>query len=141
MTDWNKKYSLVELFDSKKNYEKGDKLDFKNPMIKARVHIQSENIFMDKNLFIDVMLPGIPRIGETLFIGWENKNKLAEMAGKKIEIAENYLEWFYGNSSNIEEVKKENLEDLSFADANTVTHIAYEANSNIIDIEIGRGIE
>jgi hypothetical protein len=105
-------------------------------MIKVKVHVKNNVEYMDENVFVEIELPTLPRIGETLFLGKLTEN-LRIMATKSICIAYVYCpRWFFGKSARIDEVKEENLEDLSFEDLLHITDIRYIANSNDIDIEM-----
>jgi hypothetical protein len=115
-------------------------------MIKIRVHIEFEEGFMDENVFVDIVLPAVPRKGDTLYLTNEMQTELENRAKSDLKIAENYApQWFYGHSgkylSEIKEwkedtLKPEHLQDLSFDDANTVSAVAFDADSDIVHVEL-----
>ncbi len=115
-------------------------------MLKIRVHIENENTFMDENVFVDITLPAVPRKGDTLYLTEEAQTELENKAKSNLKIAVSYAPlWFYGHSrkhlSEIKEwdndtLKPEHLKDLSFDDANCVSAVAFDANSDIVHVEL-----
>jgi hypothetical protein len=105
-------------------------------MKKIHVHIKNENTWMDKDVFVEIYLPSIPRKGEYLNLG-ELTYELMRKAIKTVEIANRYCpDWFYGKSYDIDEAKEENLSDLNFEDAHVVSNISYTINSEIVHLEL-----
>lgn len=113
-------------------------------MIKIRVYIENEVDFLCDDVSVSIQLPAVPRVGERIFLTHELKKRLEDMAKSSLDIANNYaLEWFYGKSGSdprvkIMEAQEEHLKDLSFGDASVVTHVVYNPNSEIVDIELGK---
>ena len=108
-------------------------------MFKIRIHVYTtSNTFFDENVFVDVNLPGIPRKGDYINIGYELLCELESKATSDINIAKEYYEWFYGKSYGIkkDDIKKENLDDLSFSDAILVQNVLWIPSSNIVQVEI-----
>lgn len=109
-------------------------------MIKVRIHIESEE-FMDVNVFVDCTLPSVPRKGEVLFITDDMSEELRKKAVKSVDIARIYApKWFYGKSCGVdsEDVGVDNLINLIFVDAIIATNISYDANSELVHIELGK---
>lgn len=101
------------------------------------VHIKNENTYIDDNVYVQIELPAVPRKGEILYLDNDLKQVLEDKAKSNLEVAIKYApEWFYGHSHNCEELKQENLTDLSFDDAIYVDSVAFHANSEIIHIEL-----
>jgi hypothetical protein len=115
-------------------------------MKKIRVHIENEDTFLDENVFVDITLPAVPRKGDRLYLTEEAQTELENKAKLSIKVATSYAPlWFYGHTSiylsKIKEwkedtLKPEHLKDLSFDDANTVSGVAFDANSDIVHVEL-----
>lgn len=106
-------------------------------MIKCRIHIKNEGGYMDTDVFVEIKLSCLPPIGSILWLTEQERKKLQKMATKNLDIAKRYApEWFYMKSYNCENPQKENLKDLSFDDASTVTDILFSRNRKVVDIEI-----
>lgn len=107
-------------------------------MIKCKVHIFTENTFMDDNVCVKTTLPCLPHIGDVLYI---DKYELEQKAKRTLEIAGKYAEWFYGESSKVTQygensVKRKNLKDLSFSDAIFVRNVLFNADDEFVHIEL-----
>jgi hypothetical protein len=100
-------------------------------MIKCKLHIYSGAYYMDEDVCIEVNLPCLPPINAILNC---DKEELENKARSELRIANTYSDWFYGKSSNIETVKQENLEDLTFDDAIYVYSIEFNANEDYVHI-------
>lgn len=101
------------------------------------VHIKNENNYIDDNVCVQIELPAVPRTGEFLYLQNDLKQVLEDKVKSNLEVAREYApKWFYGNSYNCKELKQENLTDLSFDDAINVDSVAFNANSEIIHIEL-----
>ena len=101
------------------------------------VHIKSESNFIDDNVKIQIELPAVPRVGETLYLDECSKGLLEALATYTCKIAKHYFpKWFYGNSYGCKKLKRNNLDDLSFDDAVNVVSVTYKENSDIIHIEL-----
>lgn len=108
-------------------------------MFKVRIHVHTtSSTFFDENVFVDVNLPGIPRKGDYINIGYELLCELESKATSDISIAKDYHEWFYGKSYGINkaDIKEEDLDDLSFSDAILVQSVQWNPSSNIVNVEI-----
>lgn len=106
-------------------------------MIKIRVHVHNEELFMDEKVFVDIELPFVPQKGDALFLTEEHKNELVQQAKSSLIIAKRYSpKWFYGGSFHCKNPNEENLEDLSFDDALTVHQVCYFANEDLVHLEI-----
>jgi hypothetical protein len=114
-------------------------------MIKIRVHIDGENdftdnVFMDERVYKEITLPSVPCVGSFLML---DKNMLHDKVKSSLDIAENYLGWFYGRTySKIEKnlnykLTIEDLENLSFDDAIVVKKVCYCEGENYVSVEIG----
>lgn len=107
-------------------------------MIKCRIHIRCGGDYMDKDVFVEIKLPCLPHIGDTIFLGEKLINKLEKMATKNVKVASKYTpDWFYRDSLNIVYPSKKDLKNLSFSDANTIKDILFRSDSEFVDIEIG----
>lgn len=120
------------------------------PMHKIMVHIQNDCEYMDEKVCLEIRLPSIPRIGETLYLGRKLLDVLQNMAKLDLDIASAYLpQWFHWfpwpddrgpkiiySELEGEDLKPENLRDLDFYGANHVHTIMYDANSDIVHIEL-----
>lgn len=105
-------------------------------MITVRVHIKSENTYLDKNVFVDITLPAIPRVGEYLHLR-EFMQVLEDLAKKDLITAGNYYpKWFYFMDNYIDPLKKKDIHNLSFADAIRVDSVAYYPNDELVYIEL-----
>ena len=101
------------------------------------VHIKNENTYIDDNVCVQIELPAVPRKGEILYLQNDLKQVLEDKVKSNLEVAREYApKWFYGHSYNCEEPKQVNLTDLSFDDAINVDSVAFNANSEIIHIEL-----
>lgn len=101
------------------------------------IHIKNENIYMDDNVCVQIELPAVPRRGEILYLNDDLKQVLEDKAKSNLAVAREYApKWFYGHSYNCEEPKQENLIDISFDDAIHVDSVAFNANSEIIHVEL-----
>lgn len=114
-------------------------------MIKIRVHIENDDVFMDENVFVDITLPAVPRKGETLYLTDEAQTELENKAKSSLIVATPYAPlWFYGHSRaqlsdkewKDDTLKPEHLKDLSFDDANCVSGVAFDANSDMVHVEL-----
>ena len=106
-------------------------------MIKCRIHIFNKEEFMDQDVYIEIMLPCIPQVGNNLDLSFELLYELEKKAKKHLEIAGRYApHWFYGKSFDCENLKDENLQDLSFDDANTVKSVGFMANCDYVNIAL-----
>ena len=106
-------------------------------MKKVKVHVANEYDFMDSRVAIDILLPATPRKGETLYLKDEQLRELEKQACQNLNIASLYYpKWFYGHSYNCDDPKESNLKDLGFDDAIFISSVAYNADEDIIYIEI-----
>ena len=106
-------------------------------MVKVRVHIAGEGLFMDKNVFVEISLPAVPRIGDSFHLIEDMIDHLEKMAKSDIDIACQYFpKWFYRCPLGEKIFNGCDLEDLSFSDAVRVSDVLFTANSEIIDIEL-----
>ena len=89
-------------------------------------------------LFV-ILVAGQISAQESAIDGADASVPLAELEAKAIskkEIAENYLDWFYGKSISCENIDDADLEDLSFKDAIFVSDIRFVADNEYVDIEL-----
>ena len=101
------------------------------------VHIKNENTYIDDNVCVQIALPAVPRKGEILYLQNDLKQVLEDKVKSNLEVAREYApKWFYGHSYNCKKPNQENLIDLSFDDAINVDSVAFNANSEIIHIEL-----
>jgi hypothetical protein len=109
-------------------------------MFKIKIHIDTKRTYFDDNVFVDVELPAIPRVGEYIDLDDDLVEQLEDKATSDIEIARDYVEWFYCNSTGIEpkDLKQENFEDLGFCDACMVSAVKFVPGSDIVSIELMR---
>ena len=110
-------------------------------MINVKVYIEDQDgEFLDDNVSVSFKLPAIPRVGERIFLSDELQLQLEKMATSSLEIAENYRNWFYGGSNNVrkgDDIKENNLKDLSFGNASLVSHVVFRPNDDTVYIELG----
>lgn len=113
-------------------------------MIDIRVYIENQNIYMEDNVFVDIKLPCVPRVGDQLILGRNFLDELECSAKYSLQVLSNYApDWFYGKSyqdleNNEWEVKDKHVNDFSFGDAIRVTHVEFRANHNTVYIELGK---
>lgn len=105
-------------------------------MLKIRVYFFNQANFHDEKLFVDILLPAVPRKGEMVRLSERHHEILAEKLGKDLDHAGDYLHYFYGASHDIEVVKKGNLKDLCFTDAKYVTDVSYDTDDDFVSIEL-----
>lgn len=92
---------------------------------------------MDDNVCVQIELPAVPRIGEIVYLDNDLMQVLEDKAKSNLAVAREYApKWFYGHSSGCEEPKQENLIDISFGDAVRVDSVSFDANSEIIHVEL-----
>jgi hypothetical protein len=108
-------------------------------MINVRVHIFNGLEFMDENVFIDIILPAVPRRKDTLYLTEEQMNELEEKAKANIKKIWIYTDYFYGDCCiSMDRIKEEDLKHFTFCDANSVKYVLFKANSDIVQIEISK---
>lgn len=109
-------------------------------MKKIHVHVESESVYMDEDVFVFIELPSIPRKGEFIWLSSELIDKLEMQATKNLDIASRYLQYFGGKSYNIsyENLNEKNLKDLSFEDNIKIGCVWYKANTDTVHIEISK---
>ena len=106
-------------------------------MFKIHLHIHAPEDFIDRQVYVPIELPFVPQKGDYLYVPEELLHELENKARRNPEIAKRYApKWFYHKSFGVRFPTEENLPDLSFTDAHTVHAVAYQANSEIIHIEI-----
>ena len=124
-------------------------------MYKIMVHIANDNQYMDEDVSVEIKLPGIPRIGETVFLDRKHLDVLENKAKSSLDIGGEYFpQWFSHipfpdkpesmfsyNDLDYEDLKPENLRDISFSGARLVHNIYFEADSNETHIELTRDHE
>lgn len=112
-------------------------------MINIRVYIENQTVHFDENVFVDIQLPSVPKVGETLCL-YDSMDILEQKAKSSLEIISNYApDWFNGNSGKYQrenewEVKEEHIKDFSFGDAIRVRYVEYRANDPFVYIELGK---
>lgn len=97
-------------------------------MKNIRIHIAGENIYLDRNVYIDIILPFVPRKGEIVELKEDAINELEAKAKKSVGIACRYApEYFYYHSHDLNpsEIKEEHLQDLNFSDCREVEDVVY----------------
>ena len=107
-------------------------------MIKVRVHITNPIEYIDKDVFVEIMLPTLPRRGDTLYI---NRDSLEKQAKKSIEIAWRYFSmWWPGSIKESEPrvITEDEREQLSFEDAILVQAVSFREGADYVDIELGK---
>lgn len=110
-------------------------------MKKVQVHVANECSFMDSRVFIDIQLPATPRKDEILYLKAEQFIELKRQACQNLNIAKDYSpKWLYGHSCNCDDPKESNLKDLGFEDAINISSVAYDADEDIIHVEIDYSI-
>jgi len=108
-----------------------------NIMKKVKIHVCNDYTFLDDDVYVEIELPTIPRIGEIVYLNDDLFNKLEKQIKSSLKKAQEYCpKWIYGKSYDCDDPKKENLSDISITDIMYVTSIAYEANSDVISIEL-----
>lgn len=92
---------------------------------------------MDDDVCVQIELPAVPRIGETLYLNNDLKQVLVDKVKSNLAVAREYApKWFYGHSYDCEEPKQEDLINISFDDAIRVDSVSFNANSEIIHVEL-----
>lgn len=105
-------------------------------MITVRVHIKTDDTYLDKNVFVDIKLPAIPRVGEYLHLR-EYMQVLEDLAKKDLKTAQNYYpKWFYFMNKNDVPLKKIDIHNLSFVDAFIIDSVSYFPDDEIVYIEL-----
>lgn len=109
-------------------------------MINVKVYIENEAYFLDDDVSVSFKLPAIPRVGERIFLTEQLQSQLENMARSSLDKASNYRNWFYRYSNyvrNGDDIKENNLKDLSFDDASYVTHVVFIPDDDTVYIELG----
>jgi hypothetical protein len=105
-------------------------------MIKCKIFISSGNGFLDENLFVEILLPGVPIVGTYLQMGGL-KDELERKAKSSFQIAKLYHpKWFYGSSKLKSEIEEIDVNDLSFEDAMYICSVTFKANDEYLYIEM-----
>lgn len=105
-------------------------------MIKCRIHIYNDDTAMDMDVYTECLLPAIPQIDSVLHLNDKNTLELESKARSSKDIAEKYLDWFYGKSCSSRNIDEADLNHLSFDDAIYVTDVRFVADSEYVDIEL-----
>ena len=108
-------------------------------MIKCKIHIGDGDVYMDKEVCIEIELPCLPHRGDSIWLDEAQKLELEQKAKSSVDVARRYAPtWFYHKSRGIEyhEVKSSNLKDLDFSDAKTIGDMMFKGNSKFVHIEI-----
>lgn len=106
-------------------------------MIKVRLHIDSDNVFMDERVYFDIELPFIFPKG-TIIYGLDDINsKLEDKIKSDLDIANDYLKYFYYGSHDIEKATIESLKDFSLIDCIFVVDYCYDISDNIVHVSVG----
>lgn len=106
-------------------------------MIKIHIHIHNDLTYMDPDVFIEIQLPQVPRKCEEIILTPEMYEKLTRQVVKKN--GKGYAVWCFmaGEEERmLEFVSPQRLKDLDLPLADTVKYIRYNANSEIVDIEL-----
>lgn len=107
-------------------------------MYQIRVYIDN---FYD-NIYVDIFLPAIPRKGEKVILTQLQKEALEQQVKNNEECWDSFKRWIWDLASPRElldiDVKKEDIEYLSFINAEIVSGVEYLSNSEIIKISLGR---
>jgi hypothetical protein len=112
-------------------------------MKNIRIHIFNEECgWDDSEIYVDIKMQSVPRIGEIVWFTEATRIKLIEIAtniatNKGIEYLEAYEEWFnYGSSQKpIEECK---IKDLSFSDAIVVKYVVHDNERKLTHIILNK---
>lgn len=131
------KFAVVPIEDYKKLLiGSQQRLD---PSEKVRIHICIGGADYNEGLYVDASIPYVPVKGEVLYLSDKILEELKQQIIDYPNRAKDYApEWFFGSSYDCTDPKKENLKDLSFADAIFVDHVWYDANENRVSIVIGK---
>ena len=106
-------------------------------MIKCRLHIQNENVYMDEEVFIETTLICPPEIEGILYLTEEMQELLESKIKSDKTILTNYIpRYAYQGSYDCEDVEKMNPEDLSLDDAHTICSVKYTPEADYISIEL-----
>lgn len=94
------------------------------------------------NIYVDIFLPAIPRKGEKVILTQLQKEALEQQVKNNEECWDSFKRWIWDIASPRElldiDVKKEDIEYLSFINAEIVSGVEYLSNSEIIKISLGR---
>ncbi len=96
----------------------------------------NDTIANDDDVFIDLLLPAVPRVGELLLLTREQKANLENMLKSKPCNILHYIDWIYGESSNAEDLSEVNLDDICFDDVMSVETVTYRSMEDFVRIEL-----
>ena len=104
--------------------------------MKLRAHIFNHADALDSDVFVDIQLPHLPRVGDVVYLSFREKQILEEKAKTKLSIATRYFDkWFYG-IGNIEELTPRYFDKICFDDAIFVCGVYFNTENDFIQIEL-----
>lgn len=95
-------------------------------MVQCKICIETDECYLDPDVFIDTKLVSTPRIGETIWLSIDTKLLLEKMVNKNEKIRQNYHDWVYGDGH------------ISFDDAVHVKAVVYQPEEPFVLIVLGR---
>jgi len=107
-----------------------------------RVHIDNDSDFMDENVYIDITLPDTPKVNDYLRLTFKQIEELEKKVKANFNIGRSYIPyWLHGAVKKASRTggiyKEECINDIFFNDAQYVKNVMFNADSNIIHIELG----
>ena len=110
-------------------------------MIKINVHIYNENEATDSDVFVQIQLPFVPRVGEFVILTDEERDELIDKI-KKSPNRENYYDLFchptseYFRKDEYYKLKDSDFENIDIDGMYEVSQVFYSSNVKIVSIEL-----
>lgn len=106
-------------------------------MINIRIHINNGNDFFDPEVFIDIKLPAVPLKDDFLMLTGEQYSNLNnQITLKNAANYCSYIDYELGTDLFPDKIKSKHLGKDFFNRANMVSGIMYNADSDIVHIEL-----
>ncbi len=110
-------------------------------MVKCRIHVHSPDAFMDERAFIDIKLPCLPRIGDTLHLDLKKHWDLLFNKVKKVSLtSRDYFEYITDYTSdklkNCDGFTKKAIENMDFSGTIFVHDILFHSDKDYVSIAI-----
>ena len=110
-------------------------------MFDIRIFIENDDGLFDNEVFLDVKLPFVPRVGEFILLSKDEYTILENQAKKSKKIALAYFpKWFGGFTKKQKnegvKFKDEYIKRLNFEDAAVIKQVQYETGCKFVSIEL-----